>query len=138
MWRRLAWPIKFKEKNMYDIEKREPTRSSLAKQGVNAVICAGAGVGVLILQWVTKIPVVGLIVGVAACVLGIGGLLSKDRSDRIPGAIVTAAGALTLLSKIKFFAPIAGTLLSIGAIGLIAAGIFNAIKFVTGLRRKSE
>ncbi|MDR2731369.1 MAG: hypothetical protein LBB81_10805 [Treponema sp.] len=125
---------------MYDLEKREQETSPsvLSKQGLNAVICAGAGVGLFILQLISRLKVVGLIAGVAVCAVGIGALLSKDPSDKKPGAVITAAGALVLLSKIGFLAPVAGTLLSIGAVGLIAVGIYNGIKFLTGLKRRSE
>jgi hypothetical protein len=125
---------------MYDLERKEQeiSPSVLSKQGLNAVICAGAGVGIFILQLISRLKIVGLVAGVAVCVIGISALLSKDPSDKKPGAVITAAGALVLLSKINVLAPVAGTLLSIGAVGLIVIGIYNGIKFLSGLKRRSE
>jgi len=126
---------------MYDIEKKEPTRSELSKQGFRAFVYTAVGAGLVVLNSIiTRLPIIGPIIGVAVCVLGIGALMSKDPTDKKMGAVITAAGALALISKIRIpvLAPIAGTLLSIGAIGLIAVGIFNAVKFIIGRKRLSE
>jgi hypothetical protein len=48
-----------------------------------------------------------------------------------------AAGVLALLSKIPVIAPVAGTLLAIGAFGLLALVIINGIKFFIGLKKRS-
>jgi predicted membrane protein len=125
---------------MNDIEKRDyiPSTSNLAKQGVSAVFCVVGGGLLFILQVLSRFKILGLAIGAVVCVIGISALLSKDPDDRKPGLVITAAGALTLLSKIPFIAPIAGTLLSVGALGLLAMGIVNAVKFFTGLKKRSE
>ncbi|MDR0441908.1 MAG: hypothetical protein LBH44_00705 [Treponema sp.] len=124
---------------MSDIESRSniPSTSTLAKQGLTAAVCAAGGIFLIILQIVSKFRVLGLIVSVVVCAVGIGALMSKDPTDRKPGAVITAAGVLAVLSKIKFIAPLAGTLLSIGAVGLLAMGIYNGIKFFKGLKDRS-
>jgi hypothetical protein len=65
--------------------------------------------------------------------------MSKDPANKKTGAIITAAGVLVLLSKIRipFIAPVSATLLSIGGIGLFAMGIINGIKFLIGLKKRS-
>ena len=124
---------------MNEIEKRDdiPPASTLSKQAITAFFCTAGGVSLIVLQAVSKIPVVGLIAGAVICAVGIGALLSKDPADRKPGAVITAAGALAVLSKIRPIAPLAGTLLTIGTVGLLALGIWNAIKFFTGLKKRS-
>jgi hypothetical protein len=129
---------------MNDIIKREekdaiPSTSKLSKLGITAVGYSVGGVLLFVLQAVSRFRALGLIVGGVVCIFGITALLSKDPADRKPGAIVTAAGALAVLSKsgIPFITAASGTLLSIGALGLLAAGIWNGIKFLLGLKKRS-
>jgi hypothetical protein len=122
---------------MNDIERRggyTPT-SVLAKQGVAAVGSLIGGAGLLILSALP--PVVGIIAGAVVGVIGVGAMMSKDPEDRKPGIIVAAAGGLSILSKIGIVRPLAGTLLGIGAIGLLAIGVWNGIKFLKGLKSRS-
>ena len=127
---------------MNDVEKRKdnyPSTSSLAKLGIGAVGCTAGGIFLFILQAVARSTVPGLIIGAVISAVGLVSLRSKDPADRLPGAVITAAGALTLLSKIRipFIGGVAGTLLSIGAIGLLAMGVWNGIKFFKGLKKRS-
>ena len=121
------------------IEKNEsvPSTSKLSKLGVTAVGYTAAGVGLFVLQFFARFRGLGIIVGVIVCLLGIGSLISKDQEDKKAGFFITAAGALTLLSKIPVLAPLAATLLSIGAVGLLTLGIVNGIKFLFGLKKRS-
>ena len=124
---------------MNEIEKRDniPPTSTLSKQGITAFFCTAGGVFLIVLRAVTKIPVVGLIAGAVVCAVGIGALLSKDPSDRKPGAVITVAGALAILSKIPKISGAANVLLGIGVVSLLALGIWNAVKFFTGLKKRS-
>jgi hypothetical protein len=124
---------------MYDIEKREsiPSASSLSKLGITAIAYTAGGIFLFLLQFFSRLPGLGLVAGAIVCVFGIVSLLSKDAADRKAGIIITVAGVLVLLSKIPVIAPIAATLLSIGAIGLFAMGIVNGIKFIIGLKKRS-
>ena len=126
---------------MNDIEERGsyPTTSNLAKLGLTAVGCTAGGIFLFILQAIARFRVLGLIVGAVICVLGIISLKSKDPADTKAGAVITVAGVLTVLSKtgIPLIKAAAGTLLSIGAVGLLAMGIWNGIKFFIGLKKRS-
>ena len=80
----------------------------------------------------------GLILGGLSALVGILAILSKDPEDKKPGLVLTLAGALELAS----LAPggvkaLAGTLLSIGAVGFIVRGLWNGFKFLKGLKRLS-
>jgi hypothetical protein len=121
---------------MNDIVPGEPVPSNvLAKQGVAAVGSLIGGVGLLILGALP--PIIAIIAGAVVGFIGVGAILSKDPDDRKPGIIVTAAGALSILSKIGIVRPFAATLLGIGAFGLLGLGIWNAIKFIKGLKSRS-
>jgi hypothetical protein len=111
--------------------------SVLAKQGVTAVACLIGGVGLNIIRALPGI--IGITAGVIVGVVGIGGAMSKDADDRKPGMLAAVAGGLAVLSRvpIKPLAALAGTLLSISALGLVAMGIWNGIKFVKGLKGRS-
>jgi hypothetical protein len=127
---------------MKDIERQDnyPSTSSLAKQGIGAVACTAGGIFLLVLQIISRFRILGLAVGGVACVVGISSLLSKDPDDKKAGAVITAAGTLVLLSKIGLFPWVkaaAGTLLGIGAVGLLAMGIWKGIKFFIGLKQRS-
>jgi hypothetical protein len=113
--------------------------SSLVKQGLRALSFTAGGLFLFVLQALARFRVFGLIFGAVVCVAGIASLLSKDPEDRKPGALITAAGALVILSKagIPLIQTAAGTLLGIGALGLVAAGVWNGIKFFKGLKKRS-
>ncbi|MDR2070439.1 MAG: hypothetical protein LBP81_03340 [Treponema sp.] len=122
---------------MHDIESRNrytPT-NILAKQGVTAIVSLIGGAGLLIAGALP--PVIGIIAGGVIGVVGIGAAMSKDPEDRKPGIFAAAAGGLTILSKIGIVKPLAGTLLAIGAIGLLAMGIWNGVKFIKGLKNRA-
>jgi len=116
-----------------------PSTSSLAKLGITAIGYTAGGVFLFILNILARFRGLGLIVGGLVCLIGIGSLISKDPADRKAGIIITIAGALAVLSKtgIPAIAAVSTTLLSIGAIGLLALGIMNGIKFFIGLRKRS-
>lgn len=126
---------------MNDIEKRNdiPSASNLSRYGISAIICGAGGALLFILQIISRFRVIGLLVGVVMCILGVISLKSKDPADTKPGAVITAAGVLIVLSKtgIPLLQAVSGTLLSIGAFSLIAMGIWNALKFFIGLKKRS-
>jgi hypothetical protein len=126
---------------MKDIEKRDeiPSTAVLSKLGVSAIGYTAGGIFLFLLNIFARFRGLGLIIGGIVCLLGIGSYLSKDPADKKAGLLITAAGALTVLSKtgIPFITGISGVLLSIGAFGLLALGIVNAIKFFAGLKKRS-
>jgi len=127
---------------MNEIVKKDdiPSTSKLSKLGITAIGYSAGGVFLFILQAVSRFRVFGLIAGAVVCLVGIGSLMSKDPADKKAGMIITGAGALTVLSKsgIPGITQLSGTLLAIGAIGLLALGIWNGIKFFMGLKKRSE
>jgi multisubunit Na+/H+ antiporter MnhB subunit len=125
---------------MNDLEKHPVPVRTLEKQGLASIANLAGGLFLLALGFIGgRFPIVGIILGVITGICGCVTLFSKDPADRKPGAILAAGGILAVLSRVgaAFFRPFAGTLLSIGAFGLIALGIWNGIKFLKGLKSRS-
>ena len=126
---------------MNEIERRSevPTTSSLSKTGVRAVGYTAAGIFILVLNAVARSFWPGLIIGGIIAFFGFGSLRSKDPADKRAGILITAAGILTVLSKIPipFIQGVSSVLLGIGAVVLLAVGIWNGIKFFIGLKKRS-
>ena len=120
---------------MNEVVKRDEylTTSKLSRLGVSAVGYSAAGIFLFILKGA------GFIIGGAACLIGVGSLFSKDPTDRKAGAVIIAAGALAILSKlhVPLLTGVSGVLLTIGAVGLLALGVWNGIKFFLGLKKRS-
>jgi hypothetical protein len=118
-------------------EEYTPT-NVLAKRGVRAIGCLVGGAGLLLLAALgARFPIVGIAAGAVLGVIGIGAVISKDPDDRKPGLVVLAAGVLSLLSRVPGVRAFAGTLLGVGALGLLAAGIWNGIRFLREIKRRS-
>ena len=124
---------------MNEIEKRNdvPSASKLSKLGITAVGYSAGGIFLFLLQIFSRWRGIGLVIGAVVCLFGIASFMSKDPADRKAGAVIMSAGVLVLLSRIPLVAPLAATLLSIGAVGLFAMGIWNGIKFLIGLKKRS-
>jgi len=126
---------------MSEIMRRDeiPSASSLSKTGITAIGCTAAGVFLILLGVISSNPVVGIIAGSIVALFGFGSFTSKDLADKKAGIVLLAAGILTVLSKIPipFFQPFSKVLLGIGAAGLLLTGIWNGIKFFTGLKKRS-
>jgi hypothetical protein len=124
-----------------EVERRDipvPART-LEKLGLAAVANLAGGLFLLALAFVGgRFPIAGIVLGALAAIFGFAALFSKDAEDRKPGALLSAGGLLVILSRAgaHFFRPIAGTLLSAGAFGLIAMGIWKGIKFLRGLKSR--
>jgi hypothetical protein len=123
---------------MNELERRNPART-LEKRGVAAVADLAAGIFLFVLAALGgRFAIMGIILGALAGIFGIAALRSRDSADRKAGAILTAGGILAVLARAgaAFFRPLAGTLLSVGAFGLIAMGLWNGIQFFRGLRSR--
>lgn len=109
--------------------------SVLAKHGVAAVGGIAGGIGLVILGGLPSL--IGVVAGAVVGLVGVGALSSHDPADKRAGVIAATAGGLTVLSKIGLFSHLAGTFLGIATVGLLGLGIWNAFKFVRGLKSRS-
>jgi hypothetical protein len=115
-----------------------PVRN-LEKTGVAAIADIAGGLFLFILAILGgRFLIIGIILGVISSLVGLAAICSKDPVDRKAGAILAAGGVLKIFSRAgaAFIRPLAGTLLSIGAFGLFAMGIWNGIKFLLGLKNR--
>lgn len=111
-------------------------RKEMVNQGVKGVGGVAGGVALLIVKGLLfslgLVP--GLIIG---GVLTLGGLaISRSKGERTAGAVVAGAGILTLVASTGIGAGLAGALMTIGGIGLLAFGGYSLIKFILNLRKR--
>ena len=113
-------------------------RDVLVKQGTSAIAYCASGIFLLILTFGSRFPLLQIILSVAALVIGIGALFSKDREDKKPGLIIVIAGALGLVMRfgIPILKPFAAFVLGLSGLALLAAGIWKGIKFLIGLKSR--
>jgi len=91
--------------------------------GVRGVLSAGAGVGLVLFNMLTKIPVIGYILSGGLVVIGVMGFLGKDKTDKATSSILMGAGILGLASMV-----VPG-LIGLAALALIGYGGYNLFKF---------
>ncbi|MDR2803303.1 MAG: hypothetical protein LBB22_03315 [Treponema sp.] len=116
------------------IEKND----ALSKTGVSAVFQIVGGVALSILGMLPA--VLATVAGGALTILGLAGVSSRDKEDKKIGLVLTLAGAAAVLSRYGVIAPLkaAGAIaLHAGSFALIGLGLFNAIRFVLGLKKRS-
>jgi len=116
-----------------------PSTSSLSKLGVSAVGYTACGILLMILNGFSNLNWLGIIVGALVFLVGVSSLKSRETTDRKAGMVIAAAGLLAVLSRfnIPLISGLSGTLLSLGAIGVLAVGILKGIKFFLGLKKRS-
>lgn len=113
-----------------------PSTRNLARQGLSAVGFLAAGIGLSVMGSLPPIP--GIVIGAAACFLGVGSVFSRDSADRVGGSVLFTGGAFTLLAKLRIplLAPLAHVAMSVGAVACLGLGIWNAVRFFWGLRER--
>jgi len=118
---------------MEEFEIKPDVSKELKKERSNALICLLGGIYILAIAIGARIhPVAGIFLSGFAIAYSLGALMSKTEEDKKRGLLMLAAGVLGLLSR---FSPaiirvITSTALNMGAIGLIASGIWSGVKFL--------
>ena len=127
---------------MSDIEPIKGIKPAnvLAKQGVAAIAQIAGGILILVMHiFSARLLPLGLIFGLILGGVGLAALFSKDPEDKKPGIILTIAGVLKLafhVGVIPIVKSLAGTLLTVSSLGLLAMGIINGISFLRGLKSR--
>ena len=127
-----------------------PETADLPNKGRTVIICLAGGIALGALGFAgMKIRPLGLAVGSFAFFTGIGMLLrmrsrirGSIRGQKVNAkiaALITAAGFLMLVANPRFgvVAGFAGYFLMTGAIGLVALGLFKAVKLAWDLGNRS-
>jgi hypothetical protein len=109
--------------------------NTLRNRGTKGVMSAIGGVGLLGVNALLSIPIVGWVVGGALVVLGISGVAGKSKTDRTAGGIMMAAGAAGLAAIL--LPKLTHGLLWTGGMALLVYGGYNIFKFVRGLRDRA-
>ncbi|MDA8427412.1 MAG: hypothetical protein M0Z80_14895 [Treponema sp.] len=119
----------------------------LSERGFKGISATVGGVAILVLKGIAGMfgGIVGVGIGVIAMGLGISGLKGHTKTDKTGGAIAFGTGALFALAgvshwHIPFISALAGIptgLVTVGAIGLIGYGLYNAFRFIRGLRHRA-
>jgi hypothetical protein len=123
---------------MGDIAEKNTSSRSLSKIGVNAVLQLAGGVVLAVLGALPSL--ISAAAGVILTAVGLTEIASRDKADKKIGWVLTASGVATVLSKYGFIHTLkaAGALaLTVGTAALIGLGIFNAVRFVMGLKKRS-
>jgi hypothetical protein len=107
---------------------------NLTDKGTKAVMSTAAGLGMLAVNALLSIPVVGTVISAGLLGLGAIGLFGKSKTDKASGTVLAAAGIAGLTTL--FIPGVAHSLLSLGGIGLLGFGVFNLISFLKGLKSK--
>jgi hypothetical protein len=107
-------------------------RDSIVKYGMNA---AGGVIGGILMLSLRHLPFVpALIVGGIFALAGL--LITRSREDRTTGSVLAGAGILIAVAGIPVIGAIAGFLMVISGIGLLAIGVVNIVRFFKGLRSR--
>jgi hypothetical protein len=123
---------------MGDIAEKNTSSRSLSKIGVSAVLQLAGGAVLAVLGVLP--PLVSAAAGAVLAVVGLTEIASRDRTDKKIGWVLTASGVAAVLSKYGFIRSLkaaGGLALTAGAAALIGLGIFNAVRFVIGLKKHS-
>ena len=117
-----------------------PSTENLPFKGRDVIMFIAGGLVIAILAIVgMRIRPVGLAVGIFALFSGIMMIIRRRQLNYKPGIVLTLSGFLMLLANPRFgvVAGFAGTILVIGAVGLVVFGIFKAIKLAWELGKFS-
>lgn len=104
--------------------------NELVRRGGKGIAGIAAGAGILLLRGLAG-SVLGGVVGGILLVSGTA-LLAFREKERPTGAILTGAGALTLLASFG----VGSGLLALAGFGLIGAGAFSLYRFWKGLQSR--
>ncbi|MDR1149084.1 MAG: hypothetical protein LBK66_10680 [Spirochaetaceae bacterium] len=124
--------------NIIERDDNPNSSKNLSKTGVSAVFQLAGGIALSILG---VLPIVlSTVAGGALTILGLAAVSSRDKEDKKIGMVLTVAGAAAILSRhgvIPFLKAGGAMVLHAGAFVLIGLGLFNIIKFVIGLKKRS-
>ena len=118
-----------------DDDVPEPvSRDMLLKQGTASIVCFVGGLAFLIMAMGARFRPLGILVSLAAVILGVQTLFFRGRGDKKPGIIITVAGMVGLVNQfgIPVLRAFAGFILGLGGLFLLAAGVWKGVQFLRG------
>jgi hypothetical protein len=109
--------------------------SEIRARGTKGVMAAIGGIGLLGVNALISIPVIGWVIGGGLVLVGISGLFGKTKTDKTTGGLMIGAGAVGLAALL--LPGLTHGLLGLGGFALLAFGAWNIFKFVRGLRSRA-
>lgn len=109
--------------------------AELRRQGTRGVISTGAGVGLWLVNGLLRVPFLGPALGGVLVLLGILGLVGRNRTDRTTGVVLMAAGGAGLASLV--LPGLSSLLFWLSGLGLVGFGLYNLFKFLRGLKSRA-
>ncbi|MDR0383018.1 MAG: hypothetical protein LBH50_03430 [Spirochaetaceae bacterium] len=123
----------------YMLEKKNGVSSKeLSKIGVSAILQFAGGAVLAVLGVLP--PLISAAAGVVLTALGLSGIASRDKEDKKIGGILAVSGAAAILARygvISMLKAAGRMVLFTGAAALIGLGLFNIVRFVLGLKKRS-
>lgn len=107
---------------------------NLSDRGTRGIMSSAAGLGLLGVNALLGIPVVGTVISAGLLGLGAVGLFGKTKTDKASGTVLAIAGIAGLTTL--FVPGLAHSLLGLGGIGLLGFGVYNLFGFLRGINRK--
>ena len=107
---------------------------NLSEKGTRGIMSTGAGIGLLGVNALLGVPVLGWILSAGLLGLGALGVFGKTKTDKVSGGLLTAAGVAGLTTMLV--PGLAHFVLGAGGLGLVLYGIVNFASFLGGLRKK--
>lgn len=114
----------------YPVEQK-----NLSEKGTKGIMSAGAGLGLLGINFLLRVPVLGWALSAGLLILGAIGIFGKTKTDKVSGTLLSAAGIAGLTTM--FLPGLARSILSLGGVGLLVYGLANIAGFLIGLRKKN-
>jgi hypothetical protein len=121
--------------------------SDLRARGTKGVMSTAGGVGLLVVNSILHLPLLGGIISGALVVVGLGALFGRSKTDKVAGGIALLAGMAglsTVLYKLPVLGGVLGSIggfasfvIGAGAVVLLGIGGWNIYKFVKGLRSRA-
>jgi hypothetical protein len=124
--------------DLYPVDSTE-----LRQRGTRGIMSAAGGIGLLIVNSLLHLPLIGGIISGGLVIVGLSALFSKSKTDKIAGGVALIAGAAglsTVLKSIPVLGAIAGFssfVIGAGAVALLGIGGWNIFKFVKGLKSRA-
>ena len=113
-------------------------RKEMVKLGLMGIGGVGGGLGLFLLKGIASIggalSIPGLIAGVLVTTAGM--VVASSKEDRRAGMLTAGAGAITVVASLPLIGALAGWLMSLAGIGLIAGGAYSLYKFWKGLKSR--
>ena len=117
---------------MEEYEIKPDVSGEMLKERSSSLVFLVGGVFLTAMTIGARFPFVGIFLSGLAFAYGLGALMSKGREDKKRGLVMISAGLMGLLVRFgpAVTRPFAAFFLGLGAVGLLAAGIWSGVRYL--------